>query len=173
MHLLLGLVFSGSVPWIAPAESNIGFPKYSLVCLLPLFMKFTRNFLSFPAYHAWFLEEFLFAIPSTDGFYRVRKQKRSRGSWRDKTYMGNQKRSSCCSEEVYPDLASPCIIYMDICNYISAHRGVPVMGCYVLWYSWDSSPSFRFGSNLPLDPKFGSLQVCWQNHGHKGRKPDK
>lgn len=43
----------------------------------------------------------------------------------------------------------------------------------VLWYSWDSSPSFRFGWNLPLDPKFGSLQVYWQNHGHQGRKPDK
>lgn len=27
------------------------------------------------------------------------------------------------------DWASPCIIYVDICSYISAHRGVPVMEC--------------------------------------------
>lgn len=63
MHLLPGLVFSGSIPWIAPAESNIGFPKYSLVCLLPLLMKFNRNLLSFPAYHSSFLEEFVFVSP--------------------------------------------------------------------------------------------------------------
>lgn len=69
----------------------------SLVCLLPLLMKVIRNLLSFPAYQMWFLEEFLFASPSTGGFYRARKQRR--GSWRDKTYMGNWKWSSCCSNE--------------------------------------------------------------------------
>lgn len=173
MHLLPGLVYNGSIPWIAPSESSAGFPKYSSVYLLPLLMKLIRNLLSFPAYHTWFLEEFVFASPPTDGFYRVRKYKRSRGNWRDKTYMENQKWSSCCSKE--------CILiglHLTLFTWISVPTSLLTGECHswcvsVLWYSWDSSPSFRFGSNLLLDPKFGSLQVCWKNHGHKGRKPDK
>lgn len=150
-----------------PTESSIGFPSTLLFacyhCLLILSETCcVFHHIVYELYKYWCLQ-----VHPRMSF--VEWGKKMRSSWREKTYMEDQKQWNCCIKE-YVLSELHCVLSTCLklhCCQITGWWWL--WGFSMLWYSWDSSLSFRFGWNLPLDSKFGVLQVCWKNHEHKGR----
>lgn len=173
MHLLSGLVISGSIP--------LNFPNWEQHW-------FSQVLFSLLATSAHEIYHVLFSSTSYGIFRRtcicksihrrVLQGEKIKKDWEAAGEIKHTWETRNCQAFVARTVSwldSPCYKYEQIFTWISVSTSLLTGECQswdvgVLWYSWDSSPSFIFGSNLPLDPKCGSLQVYQNNHEQRTKE---